>query len=84
MEELGFSETELDEIFRYLAAILLTGNLTFKATSERAGDPGCKLADDSDARLVAQLWQVDLAQLKSTFTRRTLEVMARAPSPPIV
>ena len=74
MADLGFEDEEVSEIFQVLAGILLIGNLTFSATSDRKGEPGCAVTDKETAARVAALWKVSPASLEQSCCRRTLEV----------
>ena len=72
--DLGFEDAEIGEIWKYLAAILLMGNLGFVSTADRKGEPGCDVHDAEEARRVAELLGVDAKALVQTLCRRTLEV----------
>ena len=61
----GASSGEIGEIFAFLAAILLLGNLTFESTAERKGEPGCKVENGEEAARIAELWQVAPAALSA-------------------
>ena len=74
MADLGFDEEQVEEIFQTLAGILLLGNLTFSATSDRKGEPGCAVADAETAARVAELWKVAPAKLEQSCCRRTLDI----------
>ena len=77
MEVLGFPEEEVGEIFAFLAALLLAGNLTFKATGG-ADEPGCEIADADAAARVAALWKVAETTLHKSFTSHSIEVRGEA------
>ena len=75
MRGLGFGNGEIDEIFSFLAAILLIGNLTFKPTrASAATDPGCTVEDSAAADRVAGCWGVTAADLEMSVTSHSIEV----------
>jgi hypothetical protein len=70
---LGFADSEVDEIFAFLAAILQVGELTFKP-EKAASEPGCLVDNGEAAAQIATLWNVTADDLHSSFTSHSIEV----------
>ncbi|KAI1002705.1 Myosin-1 [Podosphaera aphanis] len=68
MNIIGLSQAEQDEIFRMLAAILWTGNITFRENQ----DGYAEAADQGNIDFLAYLLEVEPAQLLSAITIRIL------------
>ena len=46
MEDLGFGEEEIHDIFRIISAVLKLGNLCFVPTTNMDGTEGCAISND--------------------------------------
>ncbi|KUJ24118.1 myosin-1 [Mollisia scopiformis] len=68
MKTIGLSQDEQDEIFRMLAAVLWTGNVTFKEDK----DGYAEVVDQSVVDFLAYLLEVDSAEVVKAITIRIL------------
>jgi len=71
-EELDFTEDDILNIFKVVAAVLIIGNLKFGKNP--SNDAGSVISNTEVAKLVSQLLSVDLAKLEEALTSRKMKI----------
>lgn len=78
LEILGVGIEERMEIWRVIGAILSLGNIEFEKFENKAENLMCRVVDDGNLQVTAELFGVDVDELFNSFCRRTVRAGRRA------
>eukprot|EP00058_Branchiostoma_floridae_P009760 XP_002595248.1 hypothetical protein BRAFLDRAFT_233021 [Branchiostoma floridae] len=71
MRVIGFTETEIQQVFEVVAAVLKLGNADFESYISFNGTEACSLTNEQE---VCKMIQCDPEQLKQALTNRTMDI----------
>lgn len=74
MNALGFSETDKNNLFQTISAILMLGNITFR----NVGDRKCAVTNEQVMKSAAKLLEIDDSALKYCLQSRTLKIRGQS------
>jgi myosin heavy subunit len=75
MEQLNFSQQEIDSLFFITSGVLQLGNMSFQST----GDRKCVIKDKNALADAASILQVDKAKLESVCITRLMTIQGQQP-----
>ncbi|XP_066301041.1 unconventional myosin-Ia-like isoform X2 [Branchiostoma lanceolatum] len=74
MRVIGFTETEIQQVFEVVTAVLKLGNADFESYISFNGTEACSLTDEHSIEEVCKMIQCDHEQLKQALTNRTMDI----------
>ncbi|XP_019629927.1 PREDICTED: unconventional myosin-Ia-like isoform X10 [Branchiostoma belcheri] len=74
MRVIGFTETEITQVFEVVAAVLKLGNTEFESFISFNGTEACNLTNEHTIEEVCKMIQCDPEQLKQALTNRTMDI----------
>ncbi|XP_035658684.1 unconventional myosin-Ib-like isoform X2 [Branchiostoma floridae] len=74
MRVIGFTETEIQQVFEVVAAVLKLGNADFESYISFNGTEACSLTNEQAIEEVCKMIQCDPEQLKQALTNRTMDI----------